>query len=120
MTGVVDGFGRALVPVRLKKPAVGKFVKVQAWIDTGFTGELVLPKAVVRSLGLSSANVVKAELGDVSIAVIHTYGCELEWFGERRVIEALETTGEHPLIGATLLKGHRLTIDYDRGRVQVT
>src|SRR5205085_2034532 len=86
MTGAVDDFGRALVPVRLKKPATGKLAKVQAWIDTGFTGELVLPKTLVNSLGLTRANVVKAELGDGSEAVIHTYGCELEWFGEPKLI----------------------------------
>jgi predicted aspartyl protease len=69
MTGSVDGFGRALVPIRLKVPATGKLRKIQAWIDTGFTGELVLPKAIIRSLGLARANVVKAELGDGSEAI---------------------------------------------------
>jgi predicted aspartyl protease len=78
MTGVVDGFGRALLPIRLKEPATTKLVDLQAWIDTGFTGELVLPKSAISSLGLARANVVRAELGDGSEAVFDTYACTLE------------------------------------------
>jgi clan AA aspartic protease len=120
MTGVVDGFGRALVPIRLRGPATGKFQQLDAWIDTGFTGEIVLPKPVNNSLGLTRANVVRAELGDGSEAVFDTHACTLEWFGELKEIEALESTGEHPLLGVSLLKGHKLVVDYHLDRVSVT
>jgi clan AA aspartic protease len=120
MTGVVDLLGRALVPVHLKKSGSGgKFIKLQAWIDTGFTGELVLPKSVIEMLGLSRANVVRAELGDGSEAVFDTFSCTLKWMGKTREIEALESSGDLPLLGVTLLKGYKLTIDYERDRVSV-
>jgi len=96
MTGIVDDDGRALVPILLKLPDSEEFLEVEAWVDTGFTGELVLPKSIVETLGLQSANVVKAELGDGSEAVFDTYACTLEWFGELIEIEVLQTDGEFP------------------------
>jgi len=119
MTGAVDGLGRALVPIRLKQPTTGKLLEMQAWIDTGFTGELVLSKAIIDSFGLTRANVVKAELGDGSEVVLDTYGCTLEWFGELKEIEALSSTSDYPLLGVTLLKGHELLIDFKHDRVTV-
>ncbi len=44
MTGSVDGSGRALVRIRLKNPSDATETELDAWIDTGFTGELVLPQ----------------------------------------------------------------------------
>jgi clan AA aspartic protease len=120
VTGVVDLLGRALVPIRLKEPATGSFRELQAWIDAGFTGELVLPKTTVELLALARANVVKAELGDGSEAVFDTYGCTLDWFGDLKEIEALESTGDYPLLGVSLLKGHALAIDYGHDRVSIT
>jgi clan AA aspartic protease len=120
VTGVVDLLGRALVPIHLKVAATGNLRELQAWIDTGFTGELVLPKMTVELLGLARANVVKAELGDGSEAVFDTYGCTLAWFGDLKEIEALASTGDYPLLGVSLLKGHALAIDFGRDRVSVT
>lgn len=44
MTGVVDQAGRALLRIRLRRPVAGTESELNAWIDTGFTGELVLPQ----------------------------------------------------------------------------
>lgn len=40
MTGIVDGFGRAVIPIRMQRATDGAFVEIEAWIDTGFTGDL--------------------------------------------------------------------------------
>jgi len=119
MTGIVDDLGRALVTIRLKQPDAEDFIEVDTWVDTGFTGELVLPKSIVESLGLTDANVIKAELGDGTEAVFDTYICALEWFGEQIEIEALQSSGDYPLLGATLLMGHQLAIDYALSSVTI-
>ena len=41
MNGSVDDSGRALVRIRLKHPTDSTEAELDAWIDTGFTGELV-------------------------------------------------------------------------------
>jgi predicted aspartyl protease len=44
MNGHVDADGRALVSVSLRSVASAAPDSVQAWIDTGFNGNLVLPQ----------------------------------------------------------------------------
>ena len=53
MTGEVDNAGRALVPVTLESALDARPVELKAWVDTGFTGELVLPQTVIAALSLS-------------------------------------------------------------------
>ena len=43
MTGKVDDYGRAMLPVGLSAAADGAVSPVEAWVDTGFTGQLMLP-----------------------------------------------------------------------------
>jgi len=66
MTGSVDDSGRALVRIRLKNPADVAEAELDAWIDTGFTGELVLPQQNVTSLGLPLGPSVMARLANGS------------------------------------------------------
>jgi predicted aspartyl protease len=50
MNGHVDPSGRALVTVSIHAPQKGASRRVQAWIDTGFNGDLVLPQAQIDDL----------------------------------------------------------------------
>jgi len=43
MHGYVDSAGRALVRLCLTSAAAATTMEVEAWIDTGCTGEFVLP-----------------------------------------------------------------------------
>ena len=112
MTGIVDTFGRALVRLRLKHPNGAMEAELDGWIDTGFTGELVLPQRSVKSLGLPLGPAVKAGLADGSEVQLDTYTCLLEWFGEWRRIEVVANQGQFPLLGVGLLLDHALHIDY--------
>ena len=62
MNGSMDGSGRALVRIRLMHPTDSSEVELDAWIDTGFTGELVLPQENLKSLGLPLGPSVMARL----------------------------------------------------------
>jgi predicted aspartyl protease len=53
----------------------GAAVALDAWLDTGFTGELVLPSATVSELGLLHSAAIRAGLGDGSQVTLETYGC---------------------------------------------
>jgi clan AA aspartic protease len=64
MTGFVDDSGRSLVRLRINHPTITNEMEIEAWIDTGFTGELLVPKAVLDSLGLPLGPAVKARLAD--------------------------------------------------------
>lgn len=112
MNGSVDGSGRALVRIRLKNPADATEAELDAWIDTGFTGELVLPQQNVTSLGLPLGPSVMARLANGSDIQLDTYTCLLEWFDEWKRIEVVANQGQYPLLGVGLLLDHDLHIDY--------
>jgi clan AA aspartic protease len=112
MTGNVDGSGRALVRIRLKNPTDRAEAELDAWIDTGFTGELVLPQETVTSLGLPLGPSVTARLADGSDIQLDTHTCHLDWFDEWRRIEVVANQGHYPLLGVGLLLDRDLRIDY--------
>jgi clan AA aspartic protease len=104
MTGHVDDYGRALLRVTLRNPTTTAREEREAWIDTGFTGELLLPRALVESLGLPGLDAVRAELGDGSRPLLDTYTCEIDWFGKPRKVEAIASACRFPMIGVGLLE----------------
>ena len=105
MLGCVDDFGRALVPICLRHPMSGAELILEAWIDTAFSGELVVPGHLVASLGLPSGPGVRARLADGSELDLDTVTCLLEWFGSSRRVEAVTNQGQgmFPLLGTGLL-----------------
>ena len=62
MRGTVDNGGRSLLTVVLTLGNSSTTADVEAWIDTGFTGELVMPQRVIASLGLTKSGSVDAVL----------------------------------------------------------
>jgi clan AA aspartic protease len=112
MTDTVDDSGRALLHISLRHPATGVENDVDAWVDTGFTGDLVLPRPQVVSLGLPLGPTVRAVLADGSEINLETFTCLLQWFGEWKAIEIVANDGQFPLIGVGLLLEHTLHIEY--------
>lgn len=112
MNGWVDPGGRALIPITLKAPAQSLPTQLEAWIDTGFTGDLVLSQATIFSLGLPQSGTVGAQLGDGSSTVMNTFTCLIDWFGQEKQIEVVANSGQYPLLGVGLLRDHILTVDY--------
>jgi clan AA aspartic protease len=119
MKGVVDDFGRALVDLGLRAKPEGRIFPLKAWIDTGLTGELVIPVVQVKSLGLVRSATVKAGLADGSEVLLDTYSCLITWCEKDLEIEVIANNGQFPLLGVGLLCEHRLTIDYPAREVAI-
>jgi clan AA aspartic protease len=112
MKGTVDESGRALLILTLMSSSGDKEVTLQAWVDTGFTGDLILPQSMVDELNLSATGVIEAVLADGSQVTLIRYTCNLPWFGEIHQLEVVANMGPMPLIGIGLLESRRLLIDY--------
>jgi clan AA aspartic protease len=112
MIGHVDESGRAILRIRLRNPTTGNESDVEAWIDTGFTGDLTISSALAKRLGLPPGPKVRASLADGSVVVLESRLCEPDWFGNWRSIELIACDGEDPLLGFGLLRGHELSINY--------
>lgn len=112
MIGRVDNAGRALLDIELRKAfeAAGRTFSV--WIDTGFTGELVLPQSSIDELSLTLTGTVSAVLADGSQVVLRTYECVIAWIDGSMRLEVVANEGTCPLLGVGLLLERRLLIDY--------
>jgi predicted aspartyl protease len=75
MNGQVDNQGRALIEIAVLSSNRAATRVIHAWIDTGFTGELVLSKAQIDDLALRHSGTVKAILADGSEVAMKTYAC---------------------------------------------
>lgn len=75
MIGRVDSLGRALVTVSLHASGEGATCDVEAWIDTGFNGDLVLPQHQIDDLELQESGTVKAILADGSEIIVQRDMC---------------------------------------------
>ena len=52
MNGYVDDAGRALLDLEVKASAGSAVSLLTVWIDTAFTGELVVSRTLIESLAL--------------------------------------------------------------------
>jgi clan AA aspartic protease len=85
-------------------------IAVNAVIDTGFNGDLILPIEIVAELGLVPQGYQKAILGDGTISQFRVYAATVIWDGERKLVEVNSaTTGI--LIGMGLLDGYKLEVN---------
>jgi clan AA aspartic protease len=114
LTGRVDDEGRALLVIALRNPATGGVSPATAWIDTAFSGELVLPRGVITAVGLPTGPAARAVLADGTEVTLDSFTADLEWFDTWRSVEVIANDGRFPLLGVGLLLGRELHIDYAR------
>jgi predicted aspartyl protease len=77
MIGRVDNSGRALLAIDVRAESASVLSSIEAWIDTGFTGDLVLPQSAIDLLQLPKSGSVDATLADGSTIELSTYS----WLG---------------------------------------
>lgn len=97
----------------------GREHEVEAVIDSGYSGSLTLPPALITALDLRWRGVEQATLADGSTCVFQVYVGKLLWDGKVRTILVDEADAD-PLIGMRLLRGHELRIQVRyRGKVTI-
>ena len=94
--------------------APGSESRVDAVIDTGYSGQLTLPPRVVAGLGLQRIGVSRATLGDGSRVDFDVYNATVRWLGNTVDVHVDEAEAV-PLVGMDLLHGHHLQIDVKHG-----
>ena len=116
--GFVNANLEAVVRVPLRGPA-GQAREVDAVIDTGFNGFLILPPALAAELELPYAFSSKATLADGSEARFDVVGVTVLWDDEARYVET-GVVGVDPLVGMSMLEGHDVHLRVeDGGRVLI-
>jgi clan AA aspartic protease len=109
ITGILTAAREAVIPLVVRGPA-GHEAAVDAVIDTGFTGWLTLPTALVVALGLPFGGSTRATLSDGSEVAMDVFEATVVWDTRERQVTVLATEGG-VLVGMAMLLGFRLTIE---------
>src|SRR5689334_10488641 len=81
--------------------------ELEAIVDTGFTGSLSLPQALIDELDLAPIGTVEVELADSTDVSLPSYRATIEWQGYLVDLDVI-ATGDRPLLGLELLAGWEL------------
>jgi clan AA aspartic protease len=118
MTGVVRG-DEAVIRLSVRGSG-GERQRIEAVIDTGFTGYLTLPPRVIEGLGLTRRGSARAILADGSTRLFGLFDAVVTW--DRRAIRVpVGEADATPLVGMAMLDGFELNVRVrPRGRVTIT
>jgi clan AA aspartic protease len=86
-------------------------------VDSGFNGEIVLPKSLIRKPRLTRYSSMFSELADGSMIRTKTYIGAILWFGQRKQVLVQATKSNEGLLGTQLFKGCVVEMDPDEDRV---
>ena len=111
--GVVNAGYEAVITLSVQGPE-GQAQEVDAVVDTGFTGFLTLPPALVTELALPFETTGHATLADGSEVSFDTYRVTVLWEGRPRYVLA-DAADTIPLVGMLLLDMHDLSIQVRNG-----
>lgn len=109
IVGAVNTSDEAVLSLEVRNDS-GERETLAVVVDTGFTGFLTLPQAVLDSLSLSLLGSAPATLADGSTATLEVYEALVVRHGRPLPVECLATEGA-PLVGMALLRGSRLRVD---------
>lgn len=112
MKGVVDSKGRALLAIQVRANPDADSAAINVWVDTAFTGDLVLPMSQIARLGLQPSAIVPTILADGTRSTIDSFVAWIDWFGELQEVEVCASNGQNILLGVRLMLGRRLIVDY--------
>jgi hypothetical protein len=112
VNGKVDNSGRAIVLLLVQASANADTIRLAAWVDTVFTGDLVIPRETIERLGLQQSAAVTAKLADGTQVVLSSglVGSELS--------RSLKMTGRFLCLawGSCEIENLRSTIGRGRSR----
>lgn len=86
-------------------------------VDSGFNGEVVLPKLLIAKLGLPDDGTMFSLLADGSVVETEVHIGEIVWFGQTREVRIQATDSDEGLLGTELFQGCIVELDPDADRV---
>lgn len=114
MRGPVNVSGEALLTVRVFGEGEENAESVEAVIDTGFDGHLLLPPSVAGSLSLPRFGSARPTLADGGVVTMPVHVAAVLWHDRPRPVRVLVASGG-ALVGTVLLRGSRLMVDFVPG-----
>jgi clan AA aspartic protease len=113
IVGFVSTDHEALVRVTVRAPD-GQDHEIEAVLDTGFTGSLTLPPAVISEFGLAWQGSGPVVLANGATDQCDFYAADIIWDGRGKPI-LVDSADVKPLIGMDLLYGYEVRIEVTDG-----
>ncbi|MGH3086728.1 MAG: clan AA aspartic protease [Rubrobacteraceae bacterium] len=114
MIGAVTTDDEAVLAVTVLILSESREARVEAVVDTGFTGHLTLRPETVERLALPVAGSAESVLADGSTIVEDFCLARVVWYGNPRSVRALIADAA-PLLGMALLRGSELRVEAEPG-----
>ncbi|HBA51412.1 TPA: hypothetical protein DCY77_00530 [Candidatus Uhrbacteria bacterium] len=92
---------------------------IEALIDTGFNGELLLPLQIAIPLGLQLAGAAPYRLADGSISQQMLFTANIGWGTTSRTATVNVVNSDTALIGGGLLHGYILLVDFQKKQLVI-
>ncbi|MCY4475758.1 MAG: clan AA aspartic protease [Chloroflexi bacterium] len=111
VTGRVVAHGAILKPVA-EIAVYGRSnarARVQAVIDTGFTGHMTLPIDAIRALNLTLVAEEEMTMANGETVIFEAYSALADWHGQLRPVR-VHCAEADPLIGMAMLRDHDLHV----------
>lgn len=106
ITGSLNARCQMVIRLEIRNSS-GQAHFVEAILDSGFTGSLTLPVAVISALGLTFRSRSTGVLANGAVQHFDQYSAIVIWDGRPRAIVVTEIDAV-PLLGMRLLIGHDL------------
>ena len=108
MTGKIKANQEAVI--ELEVIGLVQRAKIEAVLDTGFTGYLMLPSDLINHLRLQLIGNRNVILGDGTTVTMDLYRAKVLWHDVERIVYVLRADAEL-LVGMSLLHGSRVTLN---------
>lgn len=120
-TGSINQARQATLSLSIFDAASQQLVSFNLVIDTGFNGDVQLPRSEIARLNLPQIGMTVAELADGGFVESRMYDAIVLWQGARKAVKVIDGAEGIPLVGSSLLWGTAMTIEWQfGGRVAVT
>lgn len=111
--GSIDDKNQLWVPIEVAGDTDHK--EISALLDTGFTGELVLPLHIAVPLGLKLVGISSCTLGNGLETKQMLFSASIKWGTQKRSVTAIVVADtEEVLMGVSLLHGYALLVDFQQ------
>jgi clan AA aspartic protease len=119
MDGYVDR--STLTPmVRLKLiSAMEEEIELNAIIDTGYNGEVILSEKKIQEMGLEFLGTIDTELADGRIVELDLFRGRIKWFGRIQEVAVGASRSDDTLLGTLLLADCELDINFKDGWAKI-
>ncbi len=113
--GIVNAKRQPIVSLTIRGDA-GQEVTIEALLDTGYNGALMLPLDQVEALGLRFIRTDTTTVADGRRIPVPVYAARVVWDGIERMTSVV-AAGTQPLLGMSLTLGHRVVIEMVDGGI---